>query len=258
MRCLLVADTELNGCCLSPQSPVSAEAFRRFNEPPTDDLPSVHSAFFLLVASRHSRSEALSTVAKTLSSNTSAIVSKESHGGARAGAGSAAEEFRSDRPAVISWRKNRREEGKEREEQRTVEEEKTKNGAPRGPAAVPCELEKGRRTVCHESQGRRGGGRPRLGGARPPLGRTAERGVRGWRKSAMWGWGVWVGGVKIGKGAGSGRARPMVSPERRIELWDGPPHDQPSQPPRTRRRGDWCPFWPQGCPPLHFTGSSDA
>ena len=167
MRCLLVADTELNGCCLSPQSPVSAEAFRRFNEPPTDDLPSVHSAFFLLVASRHSRSEALSTVAKTLSSNTSAIVSKESHGGARAGAGSAAEEFRSDRPAVISWRKNRREEGKEREEQRTVEEEKTKNGAPRGPAAVPCELEKGRRTVCHESQGRRGGGRPRLGGARP-------------------------------------------------------------------------------------------
>ena len=74
-------------------------------------------SFFLLVALRHSRSEALSTVAKTLSSNTSAIVSKESHGGARAGAGSAAEEFRSDRPAVISWRKNRREEGKEREEQ---------------------------------------------------------------------------------------------------------------------------------------------
>ena len=78
-------------------------------------------SFFLLVALRHSRSEALSTVAKTLSSNTSAIVSKESCGGAkgrgRAGAGSARQEFRSDRPAVISWRKNRREEGKEREEQ---------------------------------------------------------------------------------------------------------------------------------------------
>ena len=53
---------------------------------------------------------------------------------------------------------------------------------------------------------RRGGEEgDRVWGEHAPRGRTAERGVRGWRKSAMWGWGVWVGGVKIGKGAGTGR-----------------------------------------------------